>query len=114
VPGELGSQELHLIALSYFQQLGHHSQHRIFKFFAWEEAKTKEVNGRYTDYPKLAGTKLDKMSTAEIGKVLSVCALASDLYYPTYYVVTSGKDSNLTREAEHYKVNCERHLCEVK
>jgi ParB family chromosome partitioning protein len=114
VPGELGRHELHLIATSYFQQLGHDSQHRIFKFFAWEEAKTKAVNGGYTDYPKLPASKLNKMTTAEIGKFLVVCALASEFYFPTYCDVTSWKDSKLNREAAHYKVNCQRILREVK
>ena len=122
VPGELGRHELDLIAQSYFQQLGHDSQHRLFKFFAWaerpatdgKEAKTKAVNGGYTDYPKLASAKLDKMTTAEIGKFLVACALASELYFTTYYGATSSKDTNLTREAAHYKVNCERVLREVR
>ncbi|HEV2350392.1 MAG TPA: hypothetical protein VG028_11160 [Terriglobia bacterium] len=76
VPGELGRHELDLIATSYFQQFGHDSQHRIFKFFAWDEAKIKPTNGGYTDYPKLASAKQKKMTAAEIGKFLVVCGLA--------------------------------------
>lgn len=114
VPNELGRHELDLIASSYFQQLGHDSQHRLFKFFAWDDTKTKAVNRGYTDYPKLAITKLDKMTTAEITKFLVVCALASELYFPTYYGSASAKDSKLTREAAHYKVNCDRVLREVR
>ncbi len=114
VPGELGRHELDLIAQSYFQQLGHDSQHRLFKFFAWDEAKTKAANGGYTDYPKLAAARLDKMTTAAIGKFLVVCALAGELYFPTYYGSTSAKDTKLTREAAHYKVNCERALREAR
>jgi hypothetical protein len=114
VPAELTRHELDLVALRYFEQLGHDSQHRIFKFFAWEETKPK-ANGGYVDYSKLASGKLGKMTTAEIGKFLIVCALASDLYCPTY--VGGGmltKDSNLAREAVHYKVNAERILRELK
>ena len=114
VPAELSRHELEFVALRYFEQLGHDSQHRIFKFFAWEETKPK-ANGGYVDYPKLASGKLEKMTTAEIGKFLIVCALASDLYCPTY--VGGGmltKDSNLAREAAHYKVNAERILRELK
>ena len=71
--------ELNLIATSYFQQSGHDSQYRIFKFFALaerpgideKEANSKAVNGGperpttggYTDNPKLAGAKLEKMTT---------------------------------------------------
>jgi len=55
------------------------------------------------------------MTTAEIGKFLIVCALASDLYCPTY--VGGGalaKDSSLAREAAHYKVNAERIFADLK
>ena len=69
VPGELGRHELALIATSYFQQLGHDSQHRIFKFFAWDEAKTKAVNGGDTDYSQLAKAQINKMTTAENGEI---------------------------------------------
>jgi hypothetical protein len=48
VPRELGHHELALIAQNYFQQLGQDSRHRIFKFFAWDEAKTKVVSVGYT------------------------------------------------------------------
>src|SRR3989475_5005742 len=58
VPGELSRHELDLIAQKYFHVLGHDSQHRIFKFFAWEATKTKASSG-YADYPKLAGAKLE-------------------------------------------------------
>ncbi len=114
VPAELSRHELEFVALRYFEQLGHDSQHRIFKFFAWEETKPK-ANGGYVDYPKLASGKLEKMATAEIGKFLIVCALASDLYCPTYPgggMLT--KDSNLACEAAHYKVSAERILRELK
>jgi ParB family chromosome partitioning protein len=114
VPGEIGRHELDLIAQNYFQQMGHDSQHRLFKFFAWDEAKTKAVNGGYADFPKLATAKLDKMTTAEIGKFLVVCSLSSELYFPTYYGSTSSKDTKLTKEAAHYKLNCDRLLREVK
>ena len=112
VPAELSRHEFE--ALRYFEQQGHDGQHRIFKFFAWEETKPK-ANGGYANYPKLASGKLEKMTTADIGKFLIVCALASDLYCPTY--VGGGmltKDSNLAREAVYYKVNAERILRELK
>ena len=114
MPAELNRHELDLVALRYFGQLGHDSQHRIFKFFAWEETKPT-ANGSYVDYLKLASGKLQKMTTAEIGKFLVVCALASDLYCPSY--VGGGnlaKDSSLAKEAAHYKVNAERILGELK
>jgi hypothetical protein len=39
--------------------LGHDHQHRIFKFFAWEETKSKS-NGGYLDFSKLASEKLER------------------------------------------------------
>lgn len=114
VPGKLGRHELDLIAVCYFQQLGHDSQHRLFKFFAWEVAKPKSPNGSYTDYPKLASAKLDKMTTSEIGKFLVVAALSIELYCPTYCGASLSKNSKLATEAAHYKVNPNRVLHHVK
>ena len=115
VPGQLSRHELGLVALRYFEQLGHDSQHRIFKFFSWEVAKAKAPNGGYVDYPKLASAKLDAMTTAEIGRFLVVCALASDLYCPTYFSGAAlTKDSRLAKEAAHYKVNADRVLRETR
>jgi hypothetical protein len=115
VPVELTRHELDFVALRYFQQLGHDSQHRIFKFFAWDQTKSNAPNGGNSDYPKLADAKLEKMTTTEIGKFLMVCALASDLYCPTYVGGgTLAKDSSLAREATYYKVSAERIIGELK
>jgi ParB family transcriptional regulator, chromosome partitioning protein len=115
VPSPLGRHELDLLAVSYFHQIGHDSQHRLCKFFGWEEAKPKSPNGGYGEYPKITSGKLSKMTTAEIGKFLMVCALAGELYFPTYCSGTTlAKDSALAREAVHYKVNAKRILREVK
>src|SRR5207248_10838728 len=115
VPSELPRHELDFIAQRYFNHLGHDSQHRIFKFLAWEATKAKGSYGGYADFPKLAATKLEAMTTAEIGRFLLVCALASDLYCPTYLSgATLTKDSKLAQEAAHYKINAGRLLCEVK
>jgi hypothetical protein len=110
VPVQLRRHELNFIALSYFNQTGHDNQHRIFKFFGWEESKNKSEYSGSVDYPKLASAKLDGMTTAELGKFLMVCALASDLYFASY--LSSG--GKLEKQAEHYRVNAERVLREVK
>ncbi len=103
------------MALRYFDQLGHDNQHRIFKFFAWEETKSKASYGGYVGYLKLARAKLEGMTTAELGKFLMVCALAADLYCPTFNGGASvAKDSKVATEAAHYKVNGERILRELK
>lgn len=109
VPAQLARHELDFVALRYLDQVGHDNQHRIFKFFGWEETKDKSGYGG-VDYGKLASTKLDGMTTAELGKFLMVCALASDLYFAPY--ISSG--GKLAKEAEHYKVNAEKLLRDVK
>ncbi|MGA3328209.1 MAG: hypothetical protein ABSF45_27480 [Terriglobia bacterium] len=115
VPGQLPRHELSLIGLRYFEQLGHDSQHRISKFFSWEMAKTKSPNGGYVDSPNLASAKLDCMTTAETGRFLMVCALASDLYCPAYLSgATLPKDSKLAKEAAHYRINADKVFREIR
>jgi len=115
VPGQLSRHELSLVALRFFELSGHDSQHRIVKFFTWEVAKAKSSNGGYVDYPKLASAKLDGMTTAEIGRFLVVCALASDLYSPTYLPsATLPKNSRLATEAARHKVNAAKLLRELR
>jgi len=115
VPEQLARHELGLVALRYFEQLGHDNQHRIFKFFRWELPKTNGSYAGYVDYPKLASAKLEAMTAGAIGKFLILCALASDLYCPTYVGGAAlAKDSHLARQAAHYKVNGERILRELK
>jgi hypothetical protein len=114
VPAQLGRHELDFVALRYLDQLGHDNQHRIFKFFGWEETKNKSEYGGCVDYPKLASTRLDGMTTAEVGTFLMVCALASDLYCAPFMSGTLAKDSPLAKEAAHYKVNAEKTLRKAK
>ena len=114
VPAALTRHELDVVALQFFHQVGHDIQHRIFKFFGWEKKANGKSNGS-ADYPKLAEAKLKAMTTAEIGKFLVVCALASELYCPSYLSgATLPKDSKLAQEAPHYKVNADKLLREVK
>jgi ParB family transcriptional regulator, chromosome partitioning protein len=110
VPAQLRRHELDFIALSYFNQVGHDNHHRIFKFFGWEESKNKSEYGGSVDYPNLASAKLDSMTPADLGKILMVCALASELYFSPY-IPSGGK---LAKEAQHYRVNAEKLLREVK
>jgi ParB family transcriptional regulator, chromosome partitioning protein len=114
VPAQLSRHELNFVAHGYFQQQGHDSQNRLFKFFGWDISKRKNGNGGYTDYPKLATARLGKMTAGEIGKFLVACALAGDLYCPSYISGAAlAKDSGLAREAGHYKVNGEKILREL-
>ena len=115
VPAAFSRHELDLVALRYFDQLGHDSQHRIFKFYGWENKKTNGNSGGFADYTKLAITKLGSMTTGELGRFLIVCALASDLYCPSYISgAVLPKDSKLAKEAAHYKVNADRIFREAK
>ncbi|HLY61008.1 MAG TPA: ParB/RepB/Spo0J family partition protein [Terriglobia bacterium] len=115
VPSEFSRYEFEFVALRYFHQSGHDSQHRIIKFFAWDTVKAKNGSGGYLDYPKLAGAKLGAMTTADIGRFLVVCALASDLYCPTNMSsATLAKDSNLATAVRHYKVKGDQILREVR
>ena len=113
--GRLPRHGLTLVALRYFELLGHDSQHRMFKFFAREVAKAKAPSGGHVDYTKLANAKLDGMATAEIRRFLMVCALASDLYFPSYLSSAAlPKDSTLAKEAAHHKINANRVLREIR
>lgn len=115
VPEQLTRHELDVVALRYFEQLGHDNQHRIFKFFRWDLPNSNCSYAGYVDYPKLASAKLEVMTAATLGKFLVLCAVASDLYCPTYVGgATLGKDSQLVKQAVHYKVNGERILRELK
>lgn len=114
MPAALTRHELDVVALQFFHQVGHDTQHRIFKFFGWEKKANGKSNGS-ADYPKLAEAKLKAMTTAEIGRFLVVCALASELYCPSYLSgATLSKDSKLAQEVPHYKVNADKLLREVK
>ncbi|MGH9352515.1 MAG: hypothetical protein ACRD2G_10190, partial [Terriglobia bacterium] len=104
---EAGSQddEVSNVELSWVRD----NQRRVFKFFRREETKEKSGYGG-VDYEKLASAKLDGMTTAELGKFLMVCALASDLYFAPY--ISSG--GRLAKEAEHYRVKSDKILRDVK
>lgn len=96
-------------------QLGHDNQHRIFKFFRWELPKSNGSYAGYVDYSKLAAPKLEGITAATLGKFLIVCALASELYCPAYVSSPAlSKDSQLAKQAAHYKTNTERILRELK
>lgn len=55
------------------------------------------------------------MTSAETGRFLIVCALASDLYCPTY-ISGAGltKDSNLAKAVAHYRINGDKVLREIR
>ena len=115
VSDQLARHEFDFVAARYFEQLDHDNQHRIFKFFRWELPKSNGSYAGYVDYSKLAAPKLEGMTAATLGKFLIVCALASELYCPAYVSSPAlSKDSQLAKQAAHYRINTERILRELK
>jgi len=107
LPDALSRPDLEMVALDYFQRLGHDNHRRLSKLYAWEEKKSKTSWGAQTvDYEKIAAAAVLAMKAADLNRFLVVCALASDLYCPGYNPRQSlGRDSNLARTAVRYKVD---------
>jgi ParB family chromosome partitioning protein len=102
--------ELELIALDYFERLGHDNHRRVCRVYGWEENKTKTSwGGNCVDYSAVARKAVGAMSPAEVQHFLVVCALASDLYCPSYNPREAlAKDSKLARVAARYKIDTEK------
>ncbi len=107
LPDVLSQADLEMVALDYFQRLGHDNHRRLSKLYAWEEKKSKTAWGAETvDYEKIATGAVQVMTAADLHRFLVVCALASDLYCPGYDPKQSlAKDSNLARTAARYKID---------
>ncbi len=108
LPDVLSRPDLEMVALDYFQRLGHDNHRRLSKLYAWEEKKSKTSWGSATvDYEKIAAAAVQGMKPADLHRFLVICALVSDLYCPGYNPRQSlEKDSNLARAAARYKVDC--------
>jgi hypothetical protein len=96
-----------MVALDYFQRLGHDNHRRLSKLYAWKGKKCKTSWGAETvDYEKIAAAAVQATTATDLNRFLVMCALASDLYCPGYNPRQSlVKDSNLARTAARYKVN---------
>ena len=107
LPSTLSRPDLEMVALDYFERLGHDNHRRLCRVYGWEEKKTKASWGSSTvDYKTIAEKAVRGMSTQEVQHFLVVCALASDLYCPGYNPRQSlGKDSNLAQTATRYKID---------
>ena len=116
LPDVLSRPDLKMVALDYFQRLGHDNHRRLSKLYAWEGKKSKTSWGAETvDYEKIAAPAVQAMNAADVNRFLVVCALASDLYCPGYNPRQSlAKDTNLARTATHYKVDIARASAAVK
>ncbi len=85
LPDVLARPDLEMVALDYFQRLGHDNHRRLSKLYAWEEKKNKTSWGAQTvDYEKIAAAEVQAMKAADLIRFLVVCALVSDLYCPGY------------------------------
>jgi ParB family chromosome partitioning protein len=107
LPDVLSQADLEMVALDYFQRLGHDNHRRLSKLYAWEEKKSETSWGAETvDYEKVATGAVQAMKAADVHRFLVVCALVSDLYCPGYNSKQSlAKDSDLARTAARYKID---------
>jgi ParB family chromosome partitioning protein len=107
LPATLSRPDLEMVALDYFERLGHDNHRRLCRVYGREEKKTKASwGGSAVDYKTIAEKAVRGMSTQEVQHFLVVCALASDLYCPGYNPRQSlPKDSNLARTAARYKID---------
>ena len=99
--------ELELIALDYFERIGHDNHRRLCRVYGWEEKKTKTSWGAMgVDYSAVAKKAVGQMTPSEVQHFLVVCALVSDLYCPGYDARQQlAKDSKLARAATRYKID---------
>src|SRR5882724_4001749 len=107
LPDVLSRPDLKMVALDYFQRLGHDNHRRLSKLYEWEEKKSKASWGAQTaDYEKIAAAAVQAMKLADLNRFLVVCALVSDLYCPGYNARQSlEKNSKLARTAARYRVD---------
>ncbi len=105
-----------MIALDYFQRLGHDNHRRICRVYQWEEKKTKTSWGaQAVNYEGIAGKAVQGMSQPQLQQFLVVCSLTPDLYCPGYNPRQPlSKDSNLAQAAARYKVDTAKLAAEVR
>jgi hypothetical protein len=110
LPAALARGDFEMVALDYFQRLGHDNHHRLFQVYGWEEKKTKTSwGGTSVDHEKLAEAQIRGMITADLNRFLVTCALVPDLYCPGYSSAESlSKEANLMRAAARYKVDASK------
>jgi ParB family chromosome partitioning protein len=116
LPATLSRPDLEMVALDYFERLGHDNHRRLCRVYDWKEKKTKAAWGGSTvDYKSIAEKAVRGMSTQEVEHFLVVCSLASDLYCPGYNPRQSlAKDSNLARTAARYKIDTAKLSAKVR
>jgi len=110
LPATLSRPDLEMVALDYFERLGHDNHRRLCRVYGWEEKKSRaSCGGSAVDYKTITEKAVRGMSTQEVQQFLVVCALASDLYCPGYNPrQTLAKDSNMARTAARYRIDTEK------
>ena len=116
LPDVLSRPDLEMVALDYFRGLGHDNHPRLSKLYAWEEKKTKTSWDTETvDHERIAAAAGQGMNTADVHRLLVVCALVSDLYCPGYNPKQPlAKDSNLALTAARYRIETTKVIGQVR
>jgi ParB family transcriptional regulator, chromosome partitioning protein len=85
LPATLSRPDLKMVALDYFERLGHDNHRRLCRVYGWKEKKTSaSCGGNTVDYETIAAKTVREMNTQEVQRFMVVCALVSDLYCPGY------------------------------
>jgi ParB family chromosome partitioning protein len=116
LPAVLSLFELEMIALDYFERLGHDNHRRLCRVYGWEEKRTKASWGRScVDYRAIARKSVGAMSPMEVQHFLVVCSLVSDLYCQGHDPRQAlAKDTNLARTATRYKIDTAKLTIKVR
>jgi hypothetical protein len=116
LPATLARPDLEMAALDYFRRLGHDNHRRLCRVYQWEEKKTKSSwGGLAVDYEAIAGRAVRAMNPQDLQRFLVVCALVSDLYWPSFDSSQRlAKSSNLAATAARYKVDSSKLAAAVR
>jgi len=116
LPPTLSRPDLEMVALDYFERLGHDNHRRLCRVYGWKEKKTKTSwGGNAVDYKTITEKAVREMSTPDVQRFLVVCSLVSDLYCPGYNPRQPlAKDANLACAASRYKIDMAKLGAEVR
>jgi ParB family chromosome partitioning protein len=116
LPDAFSRPDLEMVALDYFQRLGHDNHRRLCKVYGWEGKKTKASWGaEIVEYDKTAKAAVQEMTAADLNRFLVVCALASYLSLPGCDARQPlKKDSHLAATAARHKVEAAKIVAAVR
>ncbi len=115
-PAAIGPQETRLLSSHVIARLHDEDRKRLVKFMGWEPKKvTSNYRGTYTDYEATIQDQMQRMSNAELVKLMLTCTVLGDLGIPGYNPTEKlAADSRLRQAAAIYKVNADRVLSQVE